>query len=130
MPRYRVHRIRETPRENFKWAAHTGGEVIVKLKDYEAGRIVDASTPYAAWKLLVDEREALVPGDLLEILEDVDENVLPNPPEKPPQLLIAKYIGFEPARWFVPEPKKVETAADRPSLSSEAPAPIPVHSPK
>ncbi len=84
-----------------------------------------------------------MPGDLLEILEDVvlkrildhefhlrclQSGAETRPP--PRRLLIAKYIGFEPARWFVPEPKKVETAADRPSLSSEAPAPIPVHSPK
>ena len=113
MPRYRIHRIKEAPRENFRWAPHTGGEAVVKLKDYEAGRMVEAASPYAAWKWLAEEREALCPGDLLESLHADSEGAA--------ELLIVKYIGFEPARWFVPEPKKPEARAELPSLSSEAP---------
>jgi hypothetical protein len=117
MPRYRIHRIKETPRENFRWAPHTGGEATVKLKDYEASRTVESATPYAAWKLLIDENEALRPGDLLEILKDEQSDAVPS---EPPELLIAKYIGFDPAKWFVPEPKRADARTDLPTLSSEA----------
>ena len=33
---YRIHRIRETMKEQFRWQAHTGGTATVKPKDYEA----------------------------------------------------------------------------------------------
>lgn len=96
MPRYRIHRIKETPRETFRWAAHTGGLAVVKAKDYEVEGEVEAATPYAAWKTLAAEGRPLHPGDLLEI---VTENGAPG------ALEIAKYIGFEPAQWYVTEPK-------------------------
>ena len=120
MPLYRIHRIKETPRENFRWAAHTGGEVVVKPKDYEGTRTVEGATPYAAWKRLLEEKEALVPGDLLEFLEENADSGAPNNLVRQPQLLITKYIGFEPARWFVPELRKVEARTEY-SLSSENP---------
>ena len=96
MPRYRVHRIKEGPREQFRWAAHVGGLATVKPKDYEPGQEMDAATAYAAWKQLSDAGQPLRPGDLLEVI---------NPDETSGELRIAKYIGFEPAQWFVPEPK-------------------------
>jgi hypothetical protein len=96
MPRYRIHRIKETPGEHFRWAAHTGGVEIVKMKDYEEAGEVEAATPYAAWKVLGGENRALEPGDLLELLTADGE---------PGELTILKYIGFEPAKWYVPEPK-------------------------
>jgi hypothetical protein len=96
MPRYRIHRLKEIPSENFRWAPHTGGIAIVKPKDYEVDGEVEASSPYAVWKALLAEGSALRPGDLLE-LSPVD-NI-------PGQLYIAKYIGFEPACWYVPEPR-------------------------
>jgi hypothetical protein len=89
---YRVHRIKETPREAFRWAPHTGGLAIAKAKDYEPGEELEAATPYAAWKFLAQQGAPLRPGDLLECLQ-------------PPSLQITKYIGFEPAQWFVPETK-------------------------
>ena len=96
MPRFRIHRIKDAPKENFRWAAHTGGLTIVKRKDYDVDDDVDAATPYAAWKLLAAEGRALCPGDLLEhVLGDALSG----------ELQIAKYIGFEPAQWYVPEPK-------------------------
>lgn len=122
MPRYRIHRIKEMPRETFRWAPHTGGEATVKPKDYEAGRIVDASTPYAAWKLLADEDEGLAPGDVLEVLGTGPENEGTDVLNQAAELLIVKYIGFEPARWFVPEPRRTEGRPELPSLSSEPPA--------
>lgn len=93
MPTFRIHRIKDAPGESFRWAAHTGGLAIVKPKDYELDGEADAPTPYAAWKLLVENGGAIRPGDLLELLE----------PAGGSQLYIFKYIGFEPAHWYVPE---------------------------
>jgi hypothetical protein len=95
MARYRVHRIRETQKENFRWSVHMGGTAIVKAKDYELGEEIEANTPYAAWQDLQMEGTPLSAGDILETLSD----------DSVPKLQIAKYIGFEPAKWFVPEPK-------------------------
>ena len=94
--RYRIYRIKETPREHFRWAAHTGGVAIVKQRDYDQGEIVEAASPYALWKTLAATESPLRPGDLVEIL---DENGIAS------SMQIAKYIGFEPAQWFVPEIK-------------------------
>ena len=95
MSRYLVHRMKDAPQESFRWASHTGGETVLKPKDFEPGPIVEAATPYAAWKHLQAEGEPLRPGDVLE------EDTRQESPE--PRLLILKYIGFEPAQWFVPE---------------------------
>jgi hypothetical protein len=96
MPHYRIYRIKHIAGESFRWAAHTGGLAIVKPKDYEVAQQIEAATPYAAWKRLTSEGEALRPGDLLEEL---------SLHEGPARLHITKYIGFEAARWYVPEPK-------------------------
>ena len=100
MPHYRVHRIKEGPREQFRWAAHVGGTAVVKPKDYDIGEALDAATAYAAWKQLGDTGRPLRPGDLLEVVEAAGT---------PGELRIAKYIGFEPAQWYVPEPKPENT---------------------
>jgi hypothetical protein len=97
MPRYRVHRIKDGPLEQFRWAPHVGGLAVVKPKDYDFSREVEATTPYAVWKLLGEEAEPLRPGDLLELAAEDGTAI---------DLRIAKYIGFEPAQWFIPEPKK------------------------
>ena len=95
MPLYRIHRIKETAAENFRWAAHTGGLAVVKPKDYNpCAEQLDAVTSYAAWKFLAEEKQPLRPGDLLEAL---------SPGAVTGDLLIVKYIGFEPAKWYVPE---------------------------
>lgn len=108
MPRYRIHRIKEAPGESFRWAAHTGGLAVVKAKDYEAAGEIDAPTPYAAWKNLAEGNQPLQPGDLLETLS-ADGSA--------GNLQIAKYIGFEPAEWYVPEPKP-NTGTAAPEISS------------
>lgn len=82
-------------KENFRWALHTGGVAVLKPRDYESSKEVEAISPYAVWKLL-SEGAPLQPGDVLEAL---DEN------RRCLQLEIYKYIGFEPAIWQVPEPK-------------------------
>ena len=96
MTRYRIHRLKKALGENFRWAPHTGGLATVKSKDYESDGEVEASNPYAVWKALLAEGRPLHPGDLLE-KSKVDESS--------GQLYIAKYIGFEPASWYVPEPR-------------------------
>jgi hypothetical protein len=113
MPRYRIHRIKQGPSESFRWAAHTGGLALVKPRDYEHGGDAEAATPYRAWKLLKDEANPLRPGDLLET---ITEDGATGP------LHIAKYIGFEPAQWYVPEPKPENTisvATASPSTEAE-----------
>ncbi len=101
MPRYRIHRIKQAPFESFRWAAHTGGLAVIRPKDYDFGEEIEAETPYAAWKFLSADGNAMRPGDVLE--SQFNEGT-------PSSLLITKYIGFEPAQWFVPEPKAERTA--------------------
>ena len=90
MPAYRIHRLKETQRQQFRWAPHTPGVTIVKLKDYEPGSVIEAASPYALWLTLRESDDAMAVGDLIE-------------PEGG-ELRILKYIGFEEARWYVPEP--------------------------
>lgn len=92
---FRVHRIKGAVREQFRWAPHTGGTATAKPKDYDAGTVVDASSPYDVWKTLA-EREPLHTGDIVEALDENEQSLW---------LKIYKYIGFEPVEWFVPEPK-------------------------
>ena len=96
MASYRIHRIRESMKEPFRWQAHTGGTATVKPKDYEVGGEFEAATPYALWTTMKAEGKALCPGDVLEtVKEDGAQG----------ELQIYKYIGFEPAKWWVAEPK-------------------------
>jgi hypothetical protein len=103
--------MKETPREHFRWAAHTGGTAIVKSRDYEAEEEVEAPSPYALWKAFASGEAPLRPGDLLEGIAEDGSAV---------SLQIAKYIGFEPAQWFVPEAKP-ETAMSSPATYEAAP---------
>jgi hypothetical protein len=90
MPLYQIHRLKDSQRQPFRWAPHTAGITIAKPKDYEKGSIVEAASPYALWLALRETDDALDVGDLIEI--------------EAGELRIYKYIGFEEALWFVPEP--------------------------
>ena len=90
MPAYQIHRLKETSRQQFRWAPHASGASIAKPKDYDQGPLMDAASPYALWLDLRGTEDALRLGDLLE---------LPGTGE----LRIYKYVGFEEARWHVPE---------------------------
>lgn len=93
---FRIYRMKDGPREQFRWAAHTGGPAVVKLKDYEPKGEIEAPSAYAAWKALATDVNPLQTGDLLEeIGSDATAGALH----------IAKYVGFEKATWYVPEPK-------------------------
>ena len=90
MPAYQVHRLKESQRQQFRWAPHTSGVTIAKPRDYEKGRVIEAASPYAVWLALRGTGDELQLGDLLEI--------------EGGELRIVKYIGFEEARWYVLEP--------------------------
>ncbi len=91
MPEYRVFRLKDSLRQQYRWAPHLSGITAVKAKDYEESFSVGAESPYAAWHALRGTEHELAVGDLLS--NDGGE------------LRILKYIGFEEARWVVPEPK-------------------------
>jgi hypothetical protein len=91
MPVYCIHRLKESQRQQFRWAPHTSGATAVKPKDYEPGGTIEASSTYAAWKALRDSDVPLKIGDLLEV--------------EGAELRIFKYVGFEEARWVLPEVK-------------------------
>ena len=85
MPAYRIHRLKENQRQQFRWAPHTSGAASVKPRDYQEDGSVEAPSAYAAWALLRDSDQALQVGDLLESEDG--------------KLYICKYVGFEEARW-------------------------------
>ena len=91
MAAYRIYRMKETARQQFRWAPHTIGVTLAKPKDYEQIHAVDASGPYAVWIQLKDTAQALEVGDILEVESG--------------ELRIYKYVGFEEARWLIPEVK-------------------------
>ena len=93
MPAYHIHRLKDAQRQQFRWAPHTSGISTVKPKDYEPEAVVEASGLYSAWDELRSLGRPLQVGDILEL----DGG----------SLHICKYIGFEEARWFVPEPLPV-----------------------
>ena len=57
MPVYQIHRLKEAQRQQFRWAPHTPGVTIVKLKDYEPGPALEAASPYALWLALRDSAQ-------------------------------------------------------------------------
>ncbi len=91
MPLFRIHRMKESARQQFRWAPHTIGISKVKPKDYEIIHSVQAVSVYAAWMALKDTEDALRVGDILEV--------------EGGELRIYKYVGFEEAEWQLPEQK-------------------------
>ena len=91
MPHYRIYRMKDSPRQQFRWAPHLSGCASLKPKEYEPRGEVQARTEYEAWQRMRDSEEPLAVGDLLETEDG--------------QLRICKYVGFEPAQWVLPEPK-------------------------
>jgi len=83
--------MKDSPRQQFRWAPHVSGCASLKPKDYEQRGQIEALHEYDAWRLLRESGEGLEVGDLLET-EDL-------------RLSICKYVGFEPAQWVLPEPK-------------------------
>jgi hypothetical protein len=94
MPSYRIHRLKDSVHQQFRFAPHVSGAAVIKERDYEPSTAIDAPTPYAAFFAQRDMGSALLVGDVLET--------------ETGELRIFKYVGFEEARWFVPEPKAEE----------------------
>src|SRR4051794_23327646 len=92
MPLFRIYRMKDSPKQQFKWAPHVSGCASLKLKDYEQRGAMEALHEYDAWRLLRESGDPLGVGDLLEGEDG--------------QLRICKYVGFEPAQWIVPEVKQ------------------------
>jgi hypothetical protein len=101
--------MKESTRQQFRWAPHTIGITSVKPKDYEPACTVEASTPYAVWIQLKDTPEPLQVGDILE--------------SESGELRIYKYVGFEEAQWFVPEVKPVSEGSPAGSPAESAVSP-------
>ena len=91
MPMYRVYRMKDAPRQQFRWAPHVAGAASVKARDYEPDGEVQADSEYHVWSSLRASERPLAVGDLLETEGGA--------------LRICKYVGFEPADWALPEPK-------------------------
>lgn len=88
-----VHRLRDSQRQQFRWAPHTTGVTLVKPKDYNAAEAIAAGGVYEAWRELRESERPLGVGDVLEL--------------EGGQLRIYKYVGFEEAQWALPEPVPV-----------------------
>lgn len=88
---FRIFRMKEAPRQQFRWAPHTSGVTPVKPKDFEPAGEVEAATVYSAWAALHASDRSLEVGDLLESAVG--------------ELRIYKYVGFEVANWVLPEIK-------------------------
>lgn len=98
MPAYRIHRLKDHLRQQFRFAPHMSGTAILKAKDYVPGDTIDASSPYAAFFQMKDAGTPLEVGDLLE--------------SESGSLRVFKYVGFEEAQWMVVE--------DRGEMSADA----------
>ncbi len=101
MPSYRIHRLKDHLRQQFRFAPHMSGTAAVKPRDYNPGEEVTASSPYAAFFALKESETPLEVGDLLESQDGV--------------LRIFKFVGFEEAHWVLPEVKtdaKTESVAE------------------
>jgi hypothetical protein len=111
MPVFRIHRMKDAPRQQFRWAPHVSGAANVKPKDYEPAGEVEAENEYAAWALLRDSEAPLLVGDLLE------PTSLDAPADR---LRICKYVGFEAAQWLI-----IEKPAPAGEATPIPPEPIP-----
>ena len=91
MSTYRIFRLKEQARPSFRAAPHTSGETAVKLKDYVEADSIEAVNTYEAWELLRATERPLEVGDILE--------------SELGAIKICKYIGFDDAKWIVPDAK-------------------------
>jgi hypothetical protein len=106
MPSYRVYRLKDHVREQFRWAPHLSGVTALKPRDYEEAFVIQATAHYAAWHQLRGTDRALLVGDVLE--SDAGD------------LRILKYIGFEQACWIVPEQQGRTSEPSSPPASGGA----------
>jgi hypothetical protein len=93
--------MRDHVRQYFRNSAHTLGVGNIKPRDYLPVEEdpVEANSPYAVWQELLSTERRIDIGDVLE--------------SDSGSLSICKYVGFEDARWVLPEavPQPVEGPA-------------------
>jgi hypothetical protein len=111
---FRVHRMKEAPRQQFRWAPHVAGTANVRPKDYDPSSEVEAEDEYAAWARLRNSDTPLHVGDLLE--------------DASGRLRICKYVGFEDAQWLLPAPAADVMAP--PAVAAPAMASLPSAQPR
>jgi hypothetical protein len=97
MPSFRIHRMKPHVRQNFRWAPHTSGVSQLKPRDYEEAGEFEGESFYDVWTRLRGGEEALDVGDVLEIPGG--------------EVRICKYVGFEEARWVLPDAKEEPAVA-------------------
>lgn len=99
MASFRIHRMKAHVRQGFRIAPHTGGVTLIKPRDYEPGGEAEGDTFYDVWTRLRGGECPLEVGDVLETGTG--------------KARICKYVGFEEARWVLPEakPEPAETSA-------------------
>lgn len=100
MPSYRVFRLKENLRQQFRWAPHLSGVTGLKPKDYEEAFSLEAASPYAAWHAVKGTEQELLVGDVLATAAE--------------EVRILKYIGFEQATWIIPEARPTPSGASLP----------------
>ena len=96
MAKYRIYRMKDGPRQQFRWAPHVSGAASVKPKDYQPAGEIEADGEYDAWTRLRNSEQPLAVGDVLETESGA--------------LHICKYVGFETATWLLPEVKTTPEA--------------------
>lgn len=111
MPGFRIHRMKEGPRQQFRWAPHVSGVANVKPKDYEPAGETVAESDYAAWAELRRAGKAIAVGDILEVLPENDTAAGDAIIET--RLRICKYVGFDDARWVIPDQPPVRGQSPR-----------------
>jgi hypothetical protein len=94
MASFRIHRLKDSQRQQFRWAPHASGSTAVKPRDYSEAGAVEAPNVYAAWVNLRGTERPIEIGDMLE--------------KEDGGLLICKYVGFEEARWIAADTAGVQ----------------------
>jgi hypothetical protein len=91
VPVYRLYRMKDSPRQNFRWAPHTIGPAQAKQKDYDLAGEHNAPSAYSLWQSLKPTEASLQVGDIIELPDG--------------SLRIFKYVGFEEVEWLAAEPQ-------------------------
>lgn len=102
MASYRIFRMKESVRNQFRWAPHTLGMATARQKDYEAPETVEGDGFYAIWMALRHSERPLEVGDIVE--------------NEHGELRICKYVGFERVQWWTPETSTVESSPAAPVI--------------
>ena len=65
MPIYRIFRMKDSPRQQFRWAPHVSGSATARPKDFEQRGQVEAQNEYDAWRRLRESKERMTTQELV-----------------------------------------------------------------